>query len=226
MYYNTIILIFFNNELINKENSYYFKEEIAYIKSHKNDINFYWRIRITTNKTHETRGTYMQFGLLKNYLNGIFPILKTHLKFDDPNVNDDTVVYIKFSGRGKNLTHNLSELKHFINTNDCTEFDIKYGIFLSDFIPYEKKINKFSRKSDIATHNENGCVMYGYLKEKEWVCYKNASSVLIIKDNDKKSTIMTAFYLEYVSNIPTISFIENEFIPLVRKFKLAQILSE
>jgi hypothetical protein len=228
MYYDTIILRFFNNELINKEKNYYFNEESAYRKHFREYVEFYWRIRITTKKTHETQGSFISFGELKKYFNDIFPILTSHLKFDNPNINGDTIVFVKFSGRGKNLGHNLTDLRDFIYSIKCTGFDIKYGIFLNELDSYIRNIHKSSRKNDIACHNENGYAMYGYLKNNEWECYKHITSVIILRDTniDIRKEMVTAFYFEYTNNIPTISFMETEFISLQRKFKLTQIFSE
>jgi hypothetical protein len=237
MYYDTIILRFFDDESVKKENNYYFKEETSYREQYKKYIDFYWRIRLSTKKSHETRNTFITILELKQYFNKIFPLVTSYIKFDNPNINDNTIVYVKISGRGKNLNYNLTELGRFINSKKCTAFDVKYGIFLNELESFKRKIHKISRKIDIACHNETGYAIYCYIKNDNWGCYKKATSVLILKDiilkNSKNSyenifikEIVTAFYFEYINNSLTEEYIEPEYLPLLRKFKLTQILTD
>jgi hypothetical protein len=127
---------------------------------------------------------------------------------------------------------NLSVLGHFINSNNCTAFDIKYGIILNELESYKRQIHTFSRKNDIACHNEQEYAMYDYIKNENWVCYRKATSVLklrstILKHSKNSVTeVVTAFYFEYINNSLSKEFIEPEYIQLVRKLKLAQIFSE
>lgn len=234
MYYDTIILRFFDDEFVKKENNYYFKEEGSYKKHYEKYINYYWRIRISTKNSHETRGTFIIFRELKNIFK-MFPLAIPYLKFDNPEIDDDTNVFVKISGRGKNLIDNLTELKYFINSDKCTAFDVKYGIITNEIELYQRKIYKSSRKNDIVSHNETGYAMHGYIKNNEWVCYKNTTSVLKLREiitknkngeNEVIKKIVTAFHFEYTNNLLSEEFIEPEYLPLIRKLKLAQIFSD
>jgi hypothetical protein len=92
MYYDTIILRFFDDKFVKKENNYYLKEEGSYKSHYQKYISSYWRVRISTKKTHETRGTFISIGELKNNFNKIFPIATPYIKFDNPIINDNSIV--------------------------------------------------------------------------------------------------------------------------------------
>jgi hypothetical protein len=227
MYYNSIILKLVENGIIDDNNHPYFKEEIPHNGGGgiKGDVN-YWRMSISIVKTQETRGMGMTFGGLKKYFNNYFPVISEYLKFDDPKITDNTTLYVKFSGRGKNLTDILIKLSEFILSPSplFNSFDIKYGIMDNLDKYYLKKIFKGSREKDILCHNESGDSIFRFLKKDgEWTLV--GKSTVIQKFEEKEGKILTMVYLAYSNGIVTTDFVDDKYVYLIRKIKLDQLFS-
>jgi hypothetical protein len=225
--------MFFNGLMVqNNIKEGFFSEETKFRSVVEKHLESYWRIRISI-ISHETRGMSTTLKELKENFDINLPLISPYLKFDDPNINDDVVVYLKFSGRGKNLKKNLDDLVLFIKSDYFTDTDIKYGIINNTDEFRIHVAYKPTKKYDIILHNENEYSAIHYKNNPNWSIYKTITTVQKFVEGKKqyihkyvKFDLITLYYLEHINGKLSDEIYQEGYKSELRKLKLDQLFSD